>query len=114
MLIVLQDEPGLFVFPTLDAAMIGIEWQDVDAGIIRAAFDERAVPYRIEWLEPVRRTLFFGLFSTMESQYRFVPSGPPDHAGLVRLLEEHPNFTHPPEAKDELASLLSELRAGFL
>src|SRR6202140_4601416 len=109
MLIVLQDEPGLFVFPTLDAAVISIEWQDVEAGIIPAAFDDRAVPYEIEWLQPIHRKFFFGLFSTIESISHFVASGPPDHAALVRLLAEPPKFTHPPEAEAELSSLLSRL-----
>jgi hypothetical protein len=52
MLIVLLDEPGLFVFPTLDAAVIGIEAPDAESGMVRAAFDERAVPYKVEWLRP--------------------------------------------------------------
>jgi hypothetical protein len=113
MLIVLLDEPGLFVFPTLEAAVIGIEAPDAASGIVRAAFDERAVPYEVEWLRPnIHRKSFFGLFSRVEfGKYRFVAAGPPDQAALRRLLEEHPKFTDPPQAQAELSSLLSRLRA---
>ncbi|MGZ6111645.1 MAG: hypothetical protein ACXWM3_09830 [Gemmatimonadaceae bacterium] len=113
MLIVLLDEPGLFVFPTPAAAVIGIEAPDAESQI-RAAFDERGVPYKVDWLRPNRhRKTFFGLFSSVAlGEYRFVPAGPPDRAALVRLLEEHPNFTTPPLAQADLSSLLSTLRAA--
>jgi hypothetical protein len=112
MLVVLLDEPGLFVFPTPDAAVIGIEPPDVESGIVRAAFDERAVPYKVEWVRPnIHRKSFFGLFTTVEfGKYRFMPAGPPDRAALVRLLQEHPRFISPPEAEAELSALRSRLR----
>jgi hypothetical protein len=114
MLIVLLDEPGLFVFSTPDAAVIDIEAPDAESGLIRAAFDEHAVPYAVEWLRPnTHRKSFLGFLSTVEfGEYRFVPAGPPDRSALVRLLEEHPKFTTPPGAEAELAALLSRLRSN--
>jgi len=112
MLIVLLDEPGLFVFPTLAAAVIGIEPPDAESGI-RAAFDERGVPYKVDWLRPnLHRKVFFGLFNSVAfGEYRFVAAGPPDRAALIRLLEAHPKFTNPQAAAADLSSLLSSLRA---
>lgn len=112
MLIVLLDEPGLFVFPTPAAAEVGIEAPDAESEI-RAAFDERGVPYRVDWLRPNRRRkTFFGLFTSITlGEYRFVTAGPPDTAALIRLLEEHPNFTNPASVEADLSALLASLRA---
>jgi hypothetical protein len=44
----LLDEPGLFVFSNAAAAQRGIEVYDVD--LIRAAFDDHAVPYWVDWI----------------------------------------------------------------
>jgi hypothetical protein len=111
MLIVLQDEPGLFVFPTIEEAHRSIEVYDA-ASIVRAAFDDRAIPYRVEWVRPQRRRKrFFGLLSfTDPGEYRFIAAGPPDPDALAKLLAEHPEFTNPPEAKADLSRLLSTLR----
>jgi len=111
MLIVLLDEPGLFVFPTPAAAVIGIEPPDAESGI-RAAFDECGVPYKVDWIRPnLHRKTFFGLFHSVAfGEYRFVPAGPPDSAALIRLLEAHPKFTNPQAAEADLYSLLSSLR----
>ena len=111
MLIILLDEPGLFVFPTRADAERSIEAIDAESEV-RAAFDEHAVPYRIDWVKPNRRQkVFFDLFSSAANgEYHFVPAGQPDAAALVRLLEAHPRFTQPPEAQTELSSLLSKLR----
>jgi hypothetical protein len=112
MLIVLLDEPGLFVFPTPAAAVIGIEPPDAESGI-RAAFDEHGVPYKVDWLRPnLHRKVFFGLFdSVVLGEYRFVPAGPPDRVALIRLLDAHPKFANPPAAEADLSSLLRSLRA---
>jgi hypothetical protein len=112
MIIVLLDEVGLCVFPTPAAAVIGIEPLDAESGI-RAAFDERGVPYKVDWLRPnLHRKVFFGLFNSVAfGEYRFVPAGPPDRAALIRLLEAHPKFTNPQSAAPDLSSLLSSLRA---
>jgi hypothetical protein len=113
MLIILLDEPGLFVFPTRADAERSIEAIDVESQV-RAAFDEHAVPYRVDWVSPNRRHKgFFGLFcSVTNGEYHFVPAGQPDTVALVRLLEAHPKFAQPPEAQAELSSLLSRLQAG--
>jgi hypothetical protein len=111
MLIILLDEPGLFVFQSPADAVREIEPIDAESEI-RAAFDDSAVPYTVEWVRPNRhhRTLFGLLRSIDPGEYRFVPAGPPEPAALIQLLEAHPG-TNPPEAKADLASLLATLRA---
>lgn len=106
MLIVLLDEPGLFVFRNAADAEREIEAPDADS-IIRAAFDERGVPYRVEWLDPNSNKLH-----VRSGMYRFVPAGPPDVRALIHLLDAHPDFTNPPAAQAELSLLLSRLRAA--
>ena len=112
MLIVLLDEPGLFVFSSAECATREIEPFDAQSEI-RAMFDESAVPYRVEWLKPVRRKIFFGLLESGEpGEYRLVPAGPPDPPALLALLEAHSSHTHPPEASGAVRLLLEELRSG--
>ena len=112
MLIVLLDEPGLFVFQSPADAVRGIEPIDAESGV-RAAFDHSAVPYKVEWVRPNRhRKALFGLFRSIEpGQYRFVPAGPAQPTALVELLESHPQHTNPPEARASLESILARLRA---
>ena len=54
MILVLLDEPGLFVFPTVSAAEREIEPIDAESAI-RVAFDDLGVPYRVDWVRPNRR-----------------------------------------------------------
>jgi len=112
MLIVLLDEPGLFVFQSPADAVRAIEPIDAESEI-RAAFDHSAVPYKVEWVRPNRhRKALFGLLQSIESgEYRFVPAGPAQPAALIELLEAHPEYTNPPEARAGLESLLARLRA---
>jgi hypothetical protein len=111
MFIVLLDEPGLFVFESPTAAADHIEPPDAE-NEVRAAFDEGAVPYRVEWIRPnISRSWVAGNLGTVRfGQYRFVPAGPADPKALTLLLEEHPDYTDPPEAKAELDRLLEKLR----
>ena len=110
MLIILLDEPGLFVFPTPADAVREIEAVDAESEI-RAAFDATGAPYLVEWVRPnQRRKRLCGLIESVENgEYRFVPAGPPDRGALRRLIELHPDHTNPPEAQSELAALLREL-----
>ncbi len=111
MLIVLLDEPGLFVFPSASAAVHEIEPIDAEQEI-REVFDESAVPYRVNWLQPNgRRRLIGPLESVVNGQYELVPAGTPDPQRLRALLERHPDHTTPPEAKPALDALLAKLRA---
>lgn len=111
MFIVLLDEPGLFVFNSAADAIREIEPPDAESEI-RAAFDEAAVPYRVEWVRPNRHRKLLGVLRSVEfGEYRFVPDGHADPAALLALLEKHFAFTDPPEAKAELESLLERLRA---
>ena len=107
----LLDEPGLFVFPSPEDAAREIEPIDAEAEI-RAAFDDAAVPYSVEWVRPNRhRKTLFGLLKSIEpGEYRLVPAGPAQPSALIELLEAHPEYTNPPEAKADLDSLLSAMR----
>jgi hypothetical protein len=111
MIIVLLDEPGLFVFQSLAEAELEIEPIDAES-VLRAAFDHEAVPYRANWARPnIHRKGLFGFFSTIEpGEYHLVPAGPAQPAELAELLESHP-LTDPPEAKASLTQLLDSLRA---
>ena len=111
MLIILLDEPGLFVFQSVAEAVREIEPADAEL-TMRAAFDDGAVPYRANWRRPNRRRRWlFGLASIRQGEYDLVPAGPPDPASLRVLLQDHSAAPHPPEAKAQLEALLSKLRA---
>jgi hypothetical protein len=112
MLIILLDEPGLFVFPSPSAAVREIEPIDAETQI-RAAFDEAGVLYRVNWLRPNRRrTALFGLLKSIDQgEYELLPAGPAQPATLRKLLEAHLTYTHPPDAKTDLEALLAKLRA---
>ena len=110
MLIVLLDEPGLFVFPTPTHAEQAIEPIDAESEI-RAAFDESAVPYTVEWIEPNRRRQGVFFSSIEPGQYRFVSAGNSQPNALIKLLTAHSGSTNPPEAKAHLDALLARLRA---
>lgn len=60
-----------------------------------------------------RKRLFGFLKSIEPGEYRFIPAGPAEPAVLIDLLESHPDYTTPCEAKADLASLLARLRAGL-
>ena|SRR5215216_7999496 len=111
MLMVSLDELGLFVFESVAAAVQEIGPPDAESEI-RAAFDDAAVPYRVEWVRPNQyRTLLGSLRSVEFGEYRFVPAGHADPAALIDLLDNHLDYTHPPQAKVELESLLEKMRA---
>ena len=110
MLIVLLDEPGLFVYASPEAAQTAIEPPGAESAV-RAAFDEHAVPYRVEWARPNQTKKLLGLFRVISfGTYRWVAAGPPDPAALIQLIEEHPS-TDPPTARADLIALLPKLRA---
>ena len=113
MFIVLLDEPGLFVFASPDDAVRAIEPPDAET-IVRAAFNDAAVPYRVDWIRPNKHVNTLGSLKSVHfGEYRFIPAGPPDPAALISILEEHPDFTDPPEAKALLASLPAKMRAVY-
>ena len=113
MFIVLLDEPGLSVYESPEAAANSIEPPDAE-NEIRAAFDDAAVPYRVEWIQPNRWRRWFGSVGSVGfGEYRFVPGGPSDFAALRTLLEEHRDYTNPPQAKVELDALLRRWRVSM-
>jgi hypothetical protein len=109
--IVLLDEPGLFVYESPAAAADAIEPPDAEKEV-RAAFNDDAVPYRVEWIRPNQRRQWFGgrSGSVKFGEYQFVPAGPAEPAALIALLEGHSEYTNPPEANVKLESLLKRLR----
>lgn len=109
MLIILLDEPRLFVFSSAAAAEREIEAIDAESEI-RAAFDDSGVPYCVEWVRPNRWGKVMFDLSVEPGEYRLVPDGPPDPKALIELLDAHPGPTDPPEAQSELISLLKKLR----
>lgn len=111
-LIVQLDEPGRFVFSSTAEAVRAIEPVDAESKL-RAAFDEGAVPYRVNWLEPNResRVLFGSLGSVAQGRYELVPAGPPQPAALRALVETQVADPEPPQSKHELDRLLAQLRA---
>lgn len=117
MLIALMDEPQLLIFDSLDQAISAIEAPEAEAAV-RVIYDDRAIPYRVEWMRPNKvRTHLFGLLRSIDAgDYRLIPAGPADPDGLLSLLEQYPEC-HPPEAKprvDELKSRLLSDRADRL
>lgn len=112
MLIVLLDEPGLFVFESPADAAREIEPIDAESEI-RAAFDDLAVPYTAEWVRPNRhRKTLFGLLKSVEpGEYRLVPAGPAQPAAIIDILEAHSDDATPAEVRAYLASILARLRA---
>ena len=103
MLIILLDEPGLFVFSGVEESVAEIEPWDAEHEI-RAVFDGDGVPYRTEWIRPNRSG--GRLVQVIEhGEYTFVPAGPPDVSGLRRLLVDHPLVANPEH--DAHAALLA-------
>jgi hypothetical protein len=108
--IILLDEPTLLVFPSEESVIHDLEPPDAET-IVRAVFDENAMPYDVEWLRPnVQRKWFFGIGAVDFGEYRLKPSGDPDPAALIRLLEEHGDHVHPPSDREQLGSLVKHLR----
>ena len=112
MLIILLDDTCLYVYESPFDAQTDIEPPDAENGIIRAAFDEHAVPYRVEWISTNRHRKILGVLPSISfGNYRLVPAGPADRAGLIALLENR-KCTNPPQADAALTDLLQKMRSG--
>jgi hypothetical protein len=87
MLITLQDDGVLCVYETPEMAVLDVEALDVE-NVLRAIFDETAQPYIIDWLAPNQYSKsFFGLLKgALNGQYRLIPKGERDPAGLLRAI----------------------------
>ena len=104
MLIVLEDDDCLHVYPSPEATALAIEGLDAE-DTIRAAFDDTAVPYKIHWLSPNTEGRMLGLVPWVgNGQYALVPAGPADPASLAELLSSGRSVV-PPEASAVIAAL---------
>ena len=110
MFIILLDEPTLFVFESEESVRRHLEPPDAES-IVRAIFDEAAIPYEVEWLRPnVQRKWAPGAGSVRFGEYRLKPSGEPNPGALIRLLEEYGDRVEPASREESIASLLKTLR----
>jgi hypothetical protein len=104
MLLVLEDDDCIHVYPSPEAASLNIEALDAD-DTIRAAFDETGVPYRILWLRPNKSRRLLGPLSWVENgKYSLVPAGAPDRAALAALIRPNRQVI-PAEASAVIARL---------
>jgi hypothetical protein len=109
MFFVLEDDGCVHIYGSPDDVVHSIEGLDAEE-CIRAAFDERGRPHRIDWLEPNHYgPSFLGFQSVRSGRYALVPSGPPDLSGLIELIQnDHPVFEG--EAVVAVEELLARLR----
>lgn len=110
MFLILLDEPGLFVYEDPSDAAADIESIDIEESL-RAAFDDRGVPYRVDWPQgpPRRSPRILGLQAGSNVEYGFVPAGPADTRALTLLLDQHSEYVVPSDAIDRVQSLRSRL-----
>ena len=109
MFIILLDEPTLFVFESEESVRRDIEPPDAEV-IVRAIFDEKAIPYQVEWLRPnIHRKWLLGVGSVQFGEYGLKPCGEANPSALIRLLKEYGDHVDPPSYKDSIARLLKTL-----
>src|SRR5262245_23608815 len=87
MFLTLLDDNCVHVYDSPDAAAVAIEALDVD--LVRAAFDEDARPYRVEWIRPNTRGKTLGILPwSANGEYRFVVAGDANATGLIAMIRE--------------------------
>jgi hypothetical protein len=88
MLLILQDDGLLYVYPTVEDAMRAIEPLDAEE-TIRTAYDENTKSYTVQWVLPnTKGTWFFGLLRwCTNGEYRLVTNGDTDSAGLFSTIQ---------------------------
>jgi hypothetical protein len=83
--LVLEEDTCLYVYASPSDAVADIEALDVDT--VRAAFDEEARPYRVEWIRPNRYGKIVGpLGWAQNGDYCFVIAGEPDPSELAAVI----------------------------
>jgi hypothetical protein len=115
MFFVLEDDDCVHVYASPDDVVQSIEGLDAEE-CIRSAFDDQGRPHRVEWLEPNQYGRSpFGFQSVGSGRYTLVPSGSPDPAALMRLLQrDRPVFAgQTVVALDEVLAGLRKLNAGI-
>jgi|SRR5579863_9326885 len=113
MILALQDDNVLYVYDTPVEAVRAVEALDAE-GTFRAVFDERAQPYKIDWLEPNRYgRKWFGIFQTcLNGSYRLVPSGAANEAALLQAIRVAVGID--PRSAEPTVRALEERLAGHL
>ena len=75
----------MYVYASPSETALEIEALDVD--IVRAAFDDEARPYRVEWIRPNRHGKIVGALGWAQNgEYRFVIAGEPDPPALAAVI----------------------------
>ena len=87
MFLVLEEDSCLYVYASPSEAAAGIEALDVDT--VRAAFDDEARPYRVEWIRPNRQGKIVGSVGWAQNgEYCFVIAGEPNPSALAAVINE--------------------------
>ena len=101
MIVVLLDDSLLYAYPSIDAVVVDVEALDTDC--LRAVYDEKGCRYRVDWIEPNRRSWL----GVSNGRYRLVPDGAPDPDGLLSLIRSNEVA---PDATEAVRALEQNLR----
>jgi hypothetical protein len=112
LILTLQDDGCVHAYQSIEEAVSDIEPEGAADGIIRAAFDQRGIPYAVHWLEPPARRSFLRVFSvSTKGRFTLVASGPPDPTAAAKMLEGAP-AVFPEELRDRVAEVRAMLAVG--
>jgi hypothetical protein len=107
MFLTLLDDNCVHVHESPATAAIAIEGLDVD--LVRAAFDQDARPYRIEWIRPNTHGKVLGILPwTANGAYRFVVAGEANPAALIAVIRDALGI-FPKEASQSVRELENRL-----
>jgi hypothetical protein len=108
MLITLQDDGGLYIYPSVEDAVRDVEALDAE-DTFRVVFDETGHRYAIHWIRKNQRGLFF----TVENgEYMLVRDGTVDAGALLTLIRDA-KFVDPESLRPWLGDLASRLTNRF-
>jgi hypothetical protein len=109
MFLTLLEDNCVHVYDSPDAAAVAIE--PLDVGLVRAAFDQDARPYRVEWIRPNTHGKTLGILPwSVNGEYRFVMAGDSDATGLIAMIRDA-NGIFPKEEVQAVQELQSRLTA---
>jgi hypothetical protein len=106
MVLALEDDGCVHVYDSVDAVCLHIEALDAE-DCLRAVFDSAGQRYAIDWIRPNKHGRFG---STTNGEYRLIPVGQPDRAGLLEMLVSEP-LVLPEDDREAVAALRAQLAA---